>query len=110
MSNVTASTNITQVKPEDVPRYVDLALQDVVRVINGDLDFQTNINCKIIRVTFSAADTDQVIAHGLNRPPSGYIVAGSSVATNVYDGTSPVNATTIMLKASVAADVNLMFY
>jgi hypothetical protein len=108
---ITASTDIDNVKPpEDVPRYVELALQDIVQQVNGNLTFAENIRCKLLSITFSSSDTDTTVTHGMGRVPAGYIVSGKSVACSVYDGSVDATAQTITLKSSAAATVGLIVF
>ena len=109
MSNITASTDITQVTPELLPKFVDLFFQSVKSTVNGNLDFATNFNCKLISVVFSAANANTLVNHGLGRTPAGYIITGASAATSVYNGTG-TNATKIGLMASSPATVGLIVY
>lgn len=111
MSNITASTNIDQVKEDEQIRFVDLALQDIVRVVNGNLDFPTNFNWRnIISVDFTAQDTEVTINHGLGRSPKGYIITGTDTATSIYDGDTPADETAIYLKATQIATVRLVVF
>lgn len=102
MSRITASSDIQQVKPEEVQKYVDLFCQNVAEVVNGQLDFQTNFNSSVVSRSFSSANTDTVISHNLGRVPTGYLVASKSVSSDIYDGSSSASSSTITLKASVA--------
>lgn len=102
MSRITASSDIQQVKPEEVQKYVDIFCQNVVEVVNGKLDFQTNFNSQVLSQSFSAADTDTTIGHNLGRVPFGYLVASKTVSSDIYNGSVSATASTITLKASVA--------
>lgn len=110
MSRVTASTDIQNVKPEDVPKFTELALEDVVKAINGGISFSDNIDCKIVPITFGAANTQQAVGHGLGRVPSGYLVVSSNVATSVYNGSSGSSTSQIYLQSSLPATVSLLFF
>lgn len=102
MSRITASSDIQQVKPEEVQKYVDIFCQDVIEVVNGKLDFQTNFNSNVVIQTFSTANTDTTIGHNLGRVPTGFLVASKSVSSDIYNGSLSWTASTIILKASVA--------
>lgn len=110
MSSISASTDMTQCKPEELTKFIDLFCQDVVDTVNGKLDFTTNFNCKLLSITFGSADTDTGIAHGLGRVPAGYIVTGASAATSVYNGSVSSSSTSLVLRASVAATVGLIVF
>lgn len=107
---VTASTRIAQVKPEEVQRFTDIALDNIAQVINGNLSFQDNFNAKILTVTFSTANVDVASAHGLGRVPSYYICIGSTTATTLYDGSSANTASLIYLRATVATTARVLVF
>ncbi len=110
MSNITASTDMTQCRPEELAKFLDLFCQDVVNTVNGKLDFATNLNTKLISITFGAANTNTAVAHGLGRVPSGYIVTSASAATSVYTGSVPTSTSLLNLMASAAATVGLLVF
>ncbi len=110
MSSIQASTDMTQVKPEELAKFIDLFCQDVAETINGKLDFTTNFNCKLLSITFGAAATDTGVVHGLGRVPIGYIVTSASAATSVYSGSVSSSSTSLVLRASAAATVGLIVF
>lgn len=110
MSKVQASTDIDRVKDDEVKRFVNIALDDIVRVINGNLDFDNNFSAKTLSVTFSSANTEVAIQHGLGRVPSNYIQMQSSAATSLYNGSSANTSSTLYLKASAAATVSILVF
>ncbi len=110
MSNITASSDMTQCKPEELAKFLDLFCQDVVSVVNGKLDFSTNFNSKLISITFGAANVNTSANHGLGRVPSGYIVTSATAATSVYNGSMPNTSSSINLMASAAATVGLLVF
>lgn len=101
MSNIQASNNIAQVKPEEVQRFVDLFCQDVVNVVNGKLDFQTNFNCKVVDVSFSSANVDTAVTHNLGRMSTNFIVISKNVSADIYNGTNAGNTNTMYLRSTV---------
>ncbi len=110
MSNITASTDMTQCKPEELAKFLDIFCQDVVNVVNGNLDFSTNFNAKLISITFGAANTNTPVNHGLSRVPAGYIVTSATAATSVYNSTVPNTTSVLNLMASAAATVGLLVF
>lgn len=110
MSRFTASTDIQQVKPEDVPRFTDQAFQAIAEILNGGIDFETNIKCKILSVTFATANIQQAVSHGLGRVPQGYLVISSSAATSIYNGSSGSSSDVINLAATAPATVGLIVF
>lgn len=110
MSQIQASTSIQQVKPDEVPRFVDIFFQEVIRVVNGGLDFQTNFNCKLLIAAFPAANTQVAVSHGLGRNPAGYIVTSISANIVIFNGSTPSNASTLYLQSSGAGSAGLLIY
>lgn len=110
MSSITASSDIDRVKPEDLPRWTALCLENIISTINGKLDFQSNFNQKTVSVNFSAADTDTAVSHGLGRVITGYILVGSSAALSIYDGTSGSTDQVLYLRASATGSARILVY
>lgn len=110
MGKVTASTDIDQVKEEDRARFTDLALQDIVAQINGELTFGENIKCRFLSVTFSSANTEVQVSHTLGKVPRGYLCFSSSAAARVYDGDSDSTSSAIFLKSDAPATVGLIVF
>jgi len=113
MSQIQAATNIQNVSEKglpDVARFVELFAQDVVRVVNGQLDFATNFSAKTIVVTFSNPNVDVIAGHGLGRVPTGYIIAGLSTAMIVYTGSTPWSKSTITLRSNAAGTASVLVY
>jgi hypothetical protein len=106
MSKVTASTDFDRAPKEQLTRFLTLLASDVVQQINGGLDFQSNFNCKLLTVTFSAANAAVAVVHGLGRVPTGFIVYQRSANLVVYDGVSPNTSSTLNLRASAAGTVS----
>ncbi len=111
MSKVTASSDIDNVKPEEVARFVDIALQDIIATVNGKLDFAANFNAKEVTVIFTAANTDTAAVHGLGRVATRYILTSSNVALNViYTGAAAGTSSTMYLKSSVVGTATILIY
>jgi hypothetical protein len=108
---LTASTEIDRIeKPEDQPRFISMALNQIAQILNNGLGFSDNFNAKTLTISFSAANTDVATIHGLGRVPTGYIVIGSSAATSVYDGASANTASLLYLRASAATTVKVLVF
>ena len=110
MSNITASTDMTQCTAEEMPKYLDLFCQNVAETVNGQLDFQTNFNCVFLSATFTTANVNQVVPHTLGKKPAGYLVIGASAATSVYNGSKANTDQTLNLMASTPATVGLLVF
>lgn len=110
MSSITASSDIDRVKPEDLPRWTSICLENIISTVNGKLDFQTNFNQKTVSVSFSAADTDTAVSHGLGRAVTGYILVGASAAMSLYDGSSGGTDQVLYLKSSATGSARILLY
>lgn len=110
MSKLTASVDFDRVKPEELAKFLAKFGDQLLQLINGNLDFATNFNCKILSVTFSAANANVATPHGLGRVPAGYFVISKSASMIVYDGTSANTLQTLNLRASAAGAVNLIVF
>lgn len=110
MSNITASADFTRVQDHDLERFLEIFADDVKRVVNGNLDFQTNFRAKLISVVFTSANTNTTVFHGLGQAPTGYIVSKLSAPMTVYDGTLESNKTTITLRSSAAGTALLLIF
>jgi hypothetical protein len=114
MSKVTASTNFDQVADEGVElpqlkKFLAIFADQVVEVLTNKLDFETNFNCKLLSVTFSAANVNVAVNHGLGRVPTGYIVYQRSANLVVFDG-SANTSTFLNLQASTAGTVSVIVF
>jgi len=113
MSKIQASTNIeteNNKDPKSVPKFVDLFFQDVVRVVNGGLDFATNFNAKTVTVPFTVANENTTVIHGLGRVPAGYLVVGLSTNMIIYDGSVAGTTSAIVLKSSAIGNARILVY
>ena len=90
-------------------RFIQLWMQDASSVINGRVEFSSNIQSNLKSVVFAAANTDTTVAHGLAFPPNGYIVAGLSANMVIYDGALASTSSKITLKSSAVGTARLIF-
>lgn len=108
MSKITAATELDRVKAEELPRHLAIFASAVTETVNGKLDFQTNFNCQVLSVAFSAASTDTIVAHNLGRVPQGYISLGTTVTMNVYDGAIGWTTSAISLRSTAIGTARLI--
>lgn len=87
-----------------------LFLKDVFNILNKGFTLTDNAKGAFLTVTFSLADTDTQIRHGLDFVPTNYLLCGSSVAMSVYDGTLSPDKTFIYLKTSAAGSARLFVF
>lgn len=110
MSKVQASVDLATVKEEEFQKYVTLALQDIVRQVNGGLDFQSNFAGQLLSVIFTAANTNTSLGHSLGRVPAGYIITSLSASMVVYTGSAAWTSSTINLKSSATGTAGVLVY
>lgn len=110
MSKITASTDFSQVKPEDLARYVEMFCKDVTERVNGNLDFATNFSAQEVSVSFSQINADTVVSHTLGRAAQSYLITSKSAACDIYNG-SAASQNSLILKSTVApVTVTLVVY
>lgn len=103
--------NIDLGKIKDVSefmRYCAKFCQNLFNLINGKLEFDSNILSQTVEVTFATANTDTKVSHSLNRTGLGYIVKSKSAACDVYDGNTAANNKAIYVRSTVATTVTLI--
>lgn len=100
--------NITTIDAKDVQKFVGLMMENIVQVLNGNLEFISNIKSSIISATFNATNTETQFSHTLGKVPIGYIVLSSTAAMSVYSGTTPFTNGLIFLKSSATGTASLL--
>ncbi len=110
MSKITASTDLSQVTPQDLPRFADIFAKDVAQVINGNLDFTTNFVCAFVNITFGVIDTNTAVSHPLGFVPNGYIRVSGTANSVIYDGTLANTNTQLILRCSALGTARLLVF
>lgn len=110
MSKVTASADFDRVKDEDLKRFLALFGEQVLQVLTNGLDFQTNFNCALISVTFTAANADTAVSHPLGRVPSGFLVYSLDGGIVVYNGATANTSTTLYVRSSGTGTAGLIVF
>ncbi len=110
MSSLTASTDFTLVQGKDLDDFVSVFAQDVVHIVNGSLDFDTNFNAKEVTVNFTSANADTSVGHGLGRVPTRYIMTSASAAMSIYAATIASTSNTISLRSSAIGTATVLIY
>jgi hypothetical protein len=80
-------------------------LQDI---LEGSIEFDSNIASQTITVTFPTANTDKIITHQLNRTGLKFFVVDKSVSCDVYHNKTRDTITQICLKCTVATTVTII--
>jgi hypothetical protein len=110
MSKVTAGVDFDKVPEDELTRYLSIFGAAVLQAINGGLDFSTNFNGKIVSVTFSSANNDTAVSHGLGRAPVGYIPVRLGAAMTLYDGTMANTTSLLYLKSSATGSASVFIF
>lgn len=87
-----------------------LFLKDCYNILSKGLTFQDNVRGALLEVSFTAANSNTTIRHGLSYVPSNYILVGSSVAMSLYDGTISPNNVNIVLKSSAIGTARVFIF
>lgn len=95
---------------EDFKRYASIAIRDIYDVINGQIEFDLNIQSKTVVFNFTSANTDFTVAHDLAKVPRGYEVTKASAACSIYDGTVPPTENNITLRSNAIATVEVRIF
>ncbi len=107
---ITESPDVDRVKPEEMPKFISRFLTQVTEAFNNKLSLSDSFDGKFLKDTFTTANVEVASIHGLGRVPIGYIVVGSTAATQVYDGASANTAQLLYLRASAASTVKVLVY
>lgn len=112
MSNVRSNSNLGNVTDVlQLARYVTVVLEEIVGVINGQIDFETNVRVKVVNVAFPTAAVDTRIPHFLNKVPTGYIIVGLTDPASLYTGTTQWTSTEIYLRSNaVISQARIMVF
>jgi hypothetical protein len=109
MGNITPQYDLTKIRdPEEFVRFAGDVVSQILTAINGNLEFN-NLKTQIVSATFSTANVNTPISHGLNKTGVNYIVASLSAAASIYRGTGDTTKT-IVLKASAPCSAVLILF
>jgi predicted secreted protein len=64
----------------------------------------------LVTVSFTAADTDVEIRHGLGFVPQNYFVVGCSAAMNVYDGSEDATSKFYYLRSDAIGTARVFLF
>lgn len=111
MPAVQTPQDLTSIRtPEDFARFGSALLGQIITVMNGGLEFQSNIKSRIIGATFTAANTDTVFNHNLGYVPTGFIPIYKTAAGDIYTGSLLWTQTTITLKCTTVVGTKLIVF
>jgi hypothetical protein len=111
MARIRKLSNLTSIKdPKEFFRHGSQAIGAAVDTINGGLEFDSNLATSSVSVTFTTANSDTQVAHGLGRPPTGFMTSMPTAACNIFLGTRSADANVIYLQSTAPATVLLIFH
>lgn len=85
---------------EDLVRMMYSFFKDLLRVVNGNLNFVENIQGQYVSITFTNTSDDFPLLHNLGHTATGYLVVKRSTNMSIYDGVSAWDSTRVFLKSS----------
>lgn len=108
---INAQTSPTNVDTwEGLRRFTTVSLDDILRAINGEIDFIDNCSTKLVSVSSDAADSEIKVTHSLKRIPNGYLLAGSSKAAAIYDGVTPATLNDIYIRINAVGKFKVLIF
>lgn len=105
-----AVPDFSNLKPEDLGRYLTLFAQNLTRVINGNLNISENHQGKVIECEFQSTNTDHSFQHNLNYVPEHYIIIKRSKAMYVWDGDDEFTDNTIVLQSNNTGTAKILVF
>lgn len=91
-------------------RYISSMFLEVVSILNGGLNFSENANITFASVNFVATNSEIRVPHSLGRTPTGYALAGQSVAMRIYDGLTANDSKNIYIKSDALGSATVMIF
>lgn len=97
---------------EDDTRWANLTLflKDVYNILLKGITPQDNFKGALLEVTFTSANVDLEIRHGLQFTPSNYHVYGISEAMSIYDGVEDPNSKFFYLRSSATGTARIFIF
>jgi hypothetical protein len=89
---------------------ITLFSKDVSTILNKNVAFADNIKGTLLSVTFTGANTNTQVRHGLAFTPSNYIVVGLSANMVVYDGTETNNGVYANFQATATGTARIFVF
>lgn len=90
---------------EDLRRVTDQGFQNLYKLMNGNVQFQDNINCQIVEVIVSTATI--TIDHNFGRIPYGFLVLNQNANANIWSASFAWTSSSIYLTASATVTAKI---
>ena len=108
---ITPVADLSNVK--DAPTFMRFAAQlfnDIIVILNGNLEFDSNFKTQSVTVVFNATNKDMAVPHNLNKTGVKYIITSKSVACDVFTGLTPQTTSVLFLQSTQKATVTMELY
>lgn len=107
---ITNSSDLSNIKQEDIPRFLSAVLTQISAILNAGATFQDNFNAQIQSVVFPTANSEVPLRHSLGRVPSGYLPLTLSAAMILYNGSTGNSDSAIYLKSSAIGTATVLVF
>lgn len=102
--------NVDNVEDDKKWSSLTLFLKDVYNILLKGITPTDNFRGTLVDVTFSAADTDTEIRHGLQFVPQNYFVVGTSAAMSIYDGSTDATKVFFYLRSNAIGTARVFLF
>jgi hypothetical protein len=103
MAKLTTFTDLGKIKDlETFIRFSSNAVMEMQSILNGKIEFDSNIPSQTKTVFFPMANMDLTVDHSLAKTNLSYLVASKTAACDVYNGSVETTVSTVTLRSSVA--------
>lgn len=93
---------------EDLVRYSSQGFNQLHDILEGNVEFDSNIKSQTVQIRFAQANVGQFVTHRLNRKGLRYIVVDKLAACDIYHDATRDNVSQIFLISTVATTVTLI--
>lgn len=102
--------NIQNLQDSEKWSSLSLFLKDIYNILNKGFIPSDNMRGSLKEVTFTAADTDTEVEHGLNYSPQYYLVFNRNGGFIVYSGVSVTTNRFIYLRATDTGTARIFIF
>ena len=94
---------------ENLKRFVSSFANGVLDVVNGNLEFGSNIRSSLVEdISFSGSPV--TVQHGLAKTPTGYILVKSSASINIFSAGDSNSSTIVLNSSGSPATCSVLFF
>lgn len=107
MAFVSNPADLSKIKElEEYIRYSSQAINSIIDVINGRLEFDKNLLSQVVSVrTAPVASTDFVVEHKLKKPDVRFVLAGAGQDTRVWRGSQASTGSVLYLQSNAVSEI-----